>query len=159
MPVHSSKSKVESSDASVRYLYGLYLRYCIVEEIDSNRRYISRLVDFRPHYAVLDPNKIVSTAFKVKPSDFRRTINSVITISTPPSANNGQDRLYPERLLWDVALDNELDQIDKLGAIEWLDMATPPRPQKAIPLTRVYRYKGNDQGVITERKARTCAVI
>ena len=70
---------------------------------------------------------------------------------------HGQARNYPDAHLWKKAHDKELDNLDNNKVVIWLPPKQIPNQTKPIPLTIGYRYKRNDPGEITERKARCSA--
>lgn len=139
----------------VRYLHGVGQRYPMVQKLQSGRRILSRHIDIKQYYAVLDPTIQSRTARKEKPRDYKRQIPTSIEVSTPAPVTPAQAAGYPDVHLWDVAHDKELDQIDAMNAIEWLDLPEAPSAHKPTTMNKIYRYKRDSSGQVVERKART----
>lgn len=93
-------------------------------------------------------------ANKAKIADYTGPISLSITLVMPITTNIHQARTIPDSRLRKVAHDAELDQLDDIKAIIYVDITPPPHLYKAIPMTTTYRYKRDQDGNITERKDR-----
>ena len=149
-PNYAPKSKLAARADPVRYMYAHSLTDITVFNLRTSRYQRLRCIDFKPYKKAADPAHSTRCAF----SAFSRHIPTTITTTTPPPRTYAQAKKYPDNHLWEAAHNKELDAIDNKKVVIW-NTATPPT--KPISLTMSYRYKRDDVGNITERKAR-CAV-
>lgn len=88
-----------------------------------------------------------------KAGTYRRKPPTEITKTTPAPPTRKQVGNYPDIRQWEIAIDKELDKIDKMGTIWWLKPGTRPTT-KPIPMKLSLNYKRDQKGKLEERKAR-----
>lgn len=134
-----------------------------VSVLDANGKILQvRKTDFKAYYPNSDPTLLTPACFPPddehgistsKALHAKRDIPTCITETTPPPRTKSEAMKYPDWPLWKQAIDAELDKIDKRSTLEWL-RARSKATSKPLPLLLRLDYKRDEDGRITERKAR-----
>ena len=153
------RPKLASRAAPVRYLYGPDDTHVCVQHIVTRQYHKVRAIDLKPYHRQHDPShnsNIVFTAqAKNRTRHRRKQTPTTVTTNTAPLKTLRQARKYPDAHKWAEAHDAELDQLDKIQAIDWKSQTTPEQRKEIIPTTMTYRYKRDKNP--TKYKAR-CSI-
>lgn len=109
-----------------------------------------REIDFKPLHIAEDPAIVLGIAFAARAPTPTPT---EITPDTLLPAYIGAARRYPDAAQWANGHNSELDQLDPLKAIDWLEATSIPADVKPLSLTITYKYKRAAYCNVIDRKA------
>ena len=152
--------KLHSKATQVRYMYAYDETHICVQNIESRRYSKMRAADFRAYHKQSDPCENTNTVYRTQRTPRKKSRNTVhipnkIENTTVAPKTLKQAQQYPDADKWGQAHDKELDQLDKMQAIDWQSQTASNSRKDIIPTTMTYRYKRDQNG--TRHKAR-CSI-
>lgn len=91
-----------------------------------------RLTDFNPIQPNFDPTSTMASAFAIKSTTTR------VKSTTPVPRNRRHAVHYSDAKKWERPHNEEIDKLNEMEAIQWIDAKHLPKDNKTVPLTMTY---------------------